>query len=135
MTEEIELSMDCKAEAVLEILAGKWKRVILEQLFSNGTMRFSELRRAIPDITKKMLTSQLRELEYHDIVSRQVHLDVPPKVEYSVTEYAHRLIPLLEGLNRWGTEHIEHLKEIYGEEYAAKSPARPRRPDRAATGE
>lgn len=129
------MSMDCKAEAVLEILVGKWKRVILEQLFSNGTMRFSELRRAIPDITKKMLTSQLRELEYHDIVRRQVYLDVPPKVEYSVTEYAHRLTPLLEGLNSWGTEHIEHLKEIYGEDYELKAQARTRRLDRAATGE
>lgn len=105
---------DCKAETALEILVGKWKPVILYQLFKNGTMRFSELQRALPDITKKMLTSQLRELEYHDIVHRRVYRQIPPKVEYSITEHGRSMAPVLDAMNRWGAAHFEHMNELYG---------------------
>ncbi|KQO12425.1 winged helix-turn-helix transcriptional regulator [Paenibacillus sp. Leaf72] len=107
---------ECKVETALEILVGKWKPIILYQLFSQGTMRFSELQKSLPDITKKMLTSQLRELEYHDIVHREIYLQIPPKVEYSITEYGMRMAPLLQAMNEWGMSHIEHLNELYGEE-------------------
>ncbi|MHA6484575.1 winged helix-turn-helix transcriptional regulator [Paenibacillus sp. strain BS8-2] len=109
------MSDNCKVETALDILVGKWKPVILFQLFTNGTMRFSELQRALPDITKKMLTSQLRELEYHDIVHRKVYQQVPPKVEYSITEYGVGMTPLLEAINSWGTQHVRHLHKLYGE--------------------
>jgi DNA-binding HxlR family transcriptional regulator len=102
-------------ETALEILVGKWKPIILFHLFSNGTMRFSDLQRALPDITKKMLTSQLRELEYHDIVHRKVYLQIPPKVEYSITDYGMKMTPLLHSLVEWGTAHMQHLKELYGD--------------------
>lgn len=69
----------CKFESALDILVGKWKPVILLQLISNGTLRFSELQKAIPDINKKMLTQQLRELEYNDIVHREVYNQLPQK--------------------------------------------------------
>jgi len=82
-------------ETALDLLVGKWKPVILFHLMSNGTLRFSELQRAIPEITKKMLTTQLRELEYHDIVNRKVYAQVPPKVEYSIPEYGTSLTPVL----------------------------------------
>ena len=72
-------------------------------------MRFSELQKAIPDITKKMLTQQLRELEYHDIVHREVYQQVPPKVEYGGMD------SVLRALNDWGVAHIEHLNHLYGE--------------------
>ncbi|ACS98917.1 winged helix-turn-helix transcriptional regulator [Paenibacillus sp. JDR-2] len=104
-----------RVETALEILVGKWKPVILYQLFTNGTMRFSELQRALPDITKKMLTSQLRELEYHDIVHRKIYMQIPPKVEYSITDYGMKMTPLLEAINAWGTMHIQHLNELYSE--------------------
>jgi DNA-binding HxlR family transcriptional regulator len=65
-----------------------------------------------------MLTSQLRELEYHDIINRKINAQIPPKVEYSMTEYGKGLIPLLESMHNWGLTHIEHLNEIYGEEKA-----------------
>ncbi|RXZ83085.1 transcriptional regulator [Paenibacillaceae bacterium] len=104
----------CKFETALEIFVGKWKPVILLRLFSNGTMRFSELQRSIPDITKKMLTQQLRELEYHDIVHREVYHQVPPKVEYSITEYGNKLSHIMQSLNDWGVNHIEHLDKKYG---------------------
>lgn len=106
----------CKFESALDILIGKWKPVILLQLISNGTMRFSELQKAIPDINKKMLSQQLRELEYNDIVHREVYSQVPPKVEYSISPYGQSLGAVLQVMNDWGTTHIEHMNERYGED-------------------
>ena len=111
----------CRVETALEILIGKWKPVILLKLFYNGTMRFSELQKAIPAITKKMLTSQLRELEYHDIVHRKIYPQVPPKVEYSISEYGKDMIPVLQVMNDWGTTHVDHLNRLYGEEQLVES--------------
>ena len=105
----------CKVEAALEILVGKWKPVILYHLIQHETLRFSELHRLIPNVTKKMLTTQLRELEYHDILHRKVYAEVPPKVEYSMTEYGKGLIPILLEMNRWGQSHIVHLEELHGD--------------------
>ncbi|SFB50676.1 transcriptional regulator, HxlR family [Cohnella sp. OV330] len=110
----------CKFETTLEILIGKWKPVILLRLLASGTMRFSELQKSIPDITKKMLSQQLKELEYHDIVRREVYPLIPPKVEYSISEYGQRLTPILQAMNDWGVGHIAHLTELYGEERTAE---------------
>ncbi|MDF2724005.1 MAG: transcriptional regulator [Paenibacillus sp.] len=115
------MAEDCKVETALEILVGKWKPIILFHLFSNGTMRFSELQRKLPDITKKMLTSQLRELEYHDIVHRKIYKQIPPKVEYSITEYGKGMTPLLQAMNEWGMAHVAHLNELYGDERSVES--------------
>ncbi|MGG4146053.1 helix-turn-helix domain-containing protein [Paenibacillus algorifonticola] len=106
----------CKFESALDILVGKWKSVILLQLISNGIMRFSELQRAIPDINKKMLTQQLRELEYNDIVYRKVYNQIPPKVEYSISEYGKGLSTVLQALNDWGETHSQHMIELHGED-------------------
>lgn len=75
----------CRVEDALEIIVGKWKPIILLHLLKNGTMRFSDLKRSIPNITQKMLTKNLRELENEDIIERFVYPQVPPKVEYSIT--------------------------------------------------
>ena len=80
-------SNSCQVDDALEIIVGKWKPIILLLLFEHKVMRFNELKRAIPGITQKMLTTQLRELEEEDIVHREVYPQVPPKVEYSITEY------------------------------------------------
>lgn len=101
----------CKFESTLDILVGKWKPIILLQLISNGTMRFGELQKAIPDINKRMLTQQLRELEYNDIVHREVYNQIPPKVEYSISEYGKGLSIVLQVLNDWGVSHIDHMKK------------------------
>lgn len=111
----------CKVETALEILVGKWKPVILFHLFSNGTMRFNQLQKAIPNITKKMLTAQLRDLEYNDIVHREIYLQIPPKVEYSITEYGKRMTHLLQAMNDWGMAHVEHLNELYGKDRSVES--------------
>lgn len=107
----------CKElQTALDIISGKWKPIILFHLMENDKLRFSELQRAIPEITKKMLTSQLRELEYHNIINRKVYQQVPPKVEYSMSEYGHSLRPLLETMRSWGLEHLEHMEEIQPED-------------------
>ncbi|MEQ6375611.1 helix-turn-helix domain-containing protein [Bacillaceae bacterium S4-13-58] len=101
----------CRVEDALGILVGKWKPIILLNLLKNGTQRFSELKRSMPGITQKMLTNQLRELEDEDIIQRVVYPQVPPKVEYSITEYGRSLEPILEAMHEWGTKHTLHKME------------------------
>lgn len=96
-------------EASLDIIVGKWKPIILLHLLHGGTKRFGELKRLLPDITQKMLTTQLRELEEHDIIARKVYAEVPPRVEYSVTEYGRSLYDILQRMHEWGVAHMEHM--------------------------
>jgi DNA-binding HxlR family transcriptional regulator len=99
---------NCPVEATLDVMGGKWKPLILWWLHQR-THRFAELRRAIPGITEKMLTQQLRELEADGIVHRQVFPTVPPKVEYSLTEYGWSLKRALVAICDWGRTHIERM--------------------------
>jgi DNA-binding HxlR family transcriptional regulator len=96
----------CPVEAALEVIGGKWKGVILYHLLSE-TIRFNELRRLMPEITQRMLTKQLRELEAANIISRNVYPEVPPKVEYSMTQYGQTLEPVIQALQVWGSHHME----------------------------
>ncbi|MFJ8063606.1 winged helix-turn-helix transcriptional regulator [Psychrobacillus sp. NPDC096426] len=98
----------CRVEDALGILVGKWKPIILLTLLQAGTLRFSELKRRVPGITQKMLTNQLRELEEEDIIARKVYPQVPPKVEYSITEYGKSLESILVAMHEWGTAHTLH---------------------------
>lgn len=91
-------------EEVLAILDGRWKMIILFHLFIRPVLRFSELERSIPDVSQKMLIQQLRELEAAGIVARTVHPQVPPKVEYSLTEWGRDLCPALDALLKWGAK-------------------------------
>lgn len=86
---------------VLRVLEGRWKLVILFQLFGGKVLRFSELERAIPGISQKMLIQQLRQLETDGVVVRVVHHQVPPKVEYHLTEWGQALCPALDALLLW----------------------------------
>ena len=86
---------NCPVKATMEIIGGKWKPIILYYL-KDETRRFGELQRCIPHVTKKMLTQQLRELENDGIIKRKVFKVVPPKVEYSLSEYGRTLRPILE---------------------------------------
>ncbi|MGO4693078.1 winged helix-turn-helix transcriptional regulator [Paenibacillus sp. 2TAB26] len=95
----------CNVDDALSILVGKWKPLILLHLMHSGTNRFSELKRNLPGITQKMLTQQLRELEEEYIISRKVYAQVPPKVEYSITEYGKSIEPVLDIMHEWGTKH------------------------------
>lgn len=91
----------CPLEAALEALAGKWKGLILFHL-RDGTKRFNELRRLMPGITPRTLARQLRELERDGVVARTVHAEVPPRVEYRLTELGRRLGPAIDVLLEWG---------------------------------
>jgi DNA-binding HxlR family transcriptional regulator len=96
---------DCSVRAALGIIGGKWKPVIIYHLME-GTRRFGELRKLLPDATQKMLTQQLRELEQDGVVARKVHQVVPPKVEYSLTPYGRTLRPVMRELCKWGEKHM-----------------------------
>jgi DNA-binding HxlR family transcriptional regulator len=95
----------CPVEAALEVIGGKWKALILWHL-CDGVKRFSELQRELPGVNAKMLTRQLRELEGDGIVQRTVYPEVPPRVEYAVTEFGRTLLPILEALCAWGTQYL-----------------------------
>ena len=88
-------------EGAFRILEGRWKMVIIFQLFARGILRFSELERAIPGVSQKMLIQQLRELERDGVVSRTVYPQVPPKVEYDLTEWGKAMCPALDALLEW----------------------------------
>ena len=95
-------------QATLKVLGGKWKILILWHL-KDQTRRFSELKRLMPEISEKMLIQQLRELEKDEVVNRNVYRDVPPKVEYSFTNYGRSLEPVLQALCNWGEAHLDRL--------------------------
>jgi DNA-binding HxlR family transcriptional regulator len=88
-------------EDVFRMLEGRWKMIIIFHLFDRGILRFSELERAIPGVSQKMLIQQLRELERDGVVSRTVYPQVPPKVEYDLTEWGKAMCPALDALLEW----------------------------------
>ena len=90
----------CPVETAIEIIGGRWKVLILQELF-DGTRRFSELHRALSGVSHRTLTQQLRELETHGIVRRKVHRQVPPKVEYSLTPVGETLKPVIAVMHDW----------------------------------
>lgn len=101
----------CQVVAALNIIVGKWKPLIILHLMDGQKKRFSELKNLMPDITQKMLTSQLRDLESELIIKRKVYAQVPPKVEYSITEYGKSLGPILEQIHEWGATHLEYIQK------------------------
>jgi DNA-binding HxlR family transcriptional regulator len=101
-------SYDCPAEATLDVIGGKWKGIILYHLLDR-TMRFNEIRRLMPKITQRTLTNQLRELERDGVLQRTIYAEVPPRVEYSITELGMTLSPIVLLLNQWGETHMQNV--------------------------
>jgi DNA-binding HxlR family transcriptional regulator len=91
-------------EEAFRMLEGRWKMVIIFHLFDRGKLRFSELERAIPGVSQKMLIQQLRDLERDGIVTRTVHAQVPPKVEYELTSWGQAMCPALDALLEWAAQ-------------------------------
>ena len=107
----MNITENCPVEATLDLIGGKYKALILWHL-SDKTLRFSELKRAIKAATPKMLTQQLRELEAQNLIRREVFPVIPPKVEYSLTELGHSLIPILVAMRDWGANYMrEHMNQ------------------------
>lgn len=100
----------CPVGVTLELIGGKYKALILWHL-SNGKLRFSELKKAVPSATPKMLTQQLRELEAQDLIHREVYPVIPPHVEYSLTELGKSLMPVLISMRDWGAAYL-HSKNV-----------------------
>ncbi|EDR97342.1 transcriptional regulator, HxlR family [Anaerostipes caccae L1-92] len=99
---------ECPVEMTLQLIGDKWKVLIIRDLLT-GTKRFSELMRSVTGITQKVLTSNLRSMEADGLVNRKVYPQVPPKVEYSLTETGLSLKPILDSMVQWGTEYRDKM--------------------------
>ena len=100
----------CSVELALQVIGGKWKPIILWHLRRGERQRFGELKRHMPNVTQKMLTQQLRELEADGMLLREVYPQVPPRVEYSLTRLGLSVLPVLDQLSRWGQEFEVEFK-------------------------
>lgn len=94
----------CPVETTLMLIGDKWKVLILRDLM-NGTMRFGELKKSIGSVSQKVLTAQLRDMEAKGLVNRKVYAEVPPRVEYSLTELGQSLKPILDAMWNWGEDY------------------------------
>lgn len=103
---QLALPTQCPMTAALNAIGGKWSMICLYWLDS-GTRRFNELRRLMPDVSHKVLAATLRNLELEGLVSRTVHAEVPPRVEYSISNHGESVRPLIEAVRTWGREHLE----------------------------
>ncbi|ONH61502.1 transcriptional regulator [Frankia sp. CcI49] len=99
----------CGIDAGMDVVSGKWKSLILWELNNHGTRRFGELRRGLPGVSEKMLIQHLREMEEDGLVHREVYREVPPRVEYSLTEHGTSLNEALRALGEWGRRRCERL--------------------------
>lgn len=103
----------CNVELTLDIIGGKWTPLIVYQIGKLGIIRYGELKRRIPNINERVLSRELRKLEENKLVKRKIYNEVPPKVEYSLTEIGQTLTPILYELGKWGKEYNENFN--YGE--------------------
>ena len=104
--EKKEKNFDCYITETMNLIGGKWKPFILWQLFEEEVLRFGQLKSKIPDITQKMLAQQLQEMESDGLIERTVYAEVPPKVEYRLTDLGQSLKPVLDSLSDWGERHL-----------------------------
>lgn len=95
---------DCPVETTLLLIGDKWKVLILRDLI-DGTKRFSELKKSIGNVSQKVLTAQLRDMEAKGLITRKVYAEVPPRVEYTLTETGYSLKPILDAMEAWGSEY------------------------------
>jgi len=111
-------NLDCGLDLIAEVLYGKWK-IRLLWFIDQGYQRPSELQRQIPDASRRVLNMQLKELEDHELVTKKIYPVVPPKVEYSLTDFGKSLIPVIATLGEWGDKHQDKLRELVIKRYSA----------------
>ena len=95
----------CPVTATMKVLGGKWKPILINAIYHTAPARFGELKRSVIGITQSMLTQQLRELEDDGIISRKIYAEIPPKVEYTLTEFGLTLSPVIQTMANWGLEY------------------------------
>jgi DNA-binding HxlR family transcriptional regulator len=116
MTEEIEQTeVICPSDVFLKVIKGKCKTTIIV-LIEKGRNRFSEIRRTLPTISERMISKQLDELENDGLISRSVFAEVPPRVEYHLTEYGRSIYPIIREMRRWGHIHLAKLSDVKTED-------------------
>ena len=106
---KIPVDLNCGLDLVKEILYGKWK-IHLLYFISEGAKRPGELQRKIPAATRRVLNVQLNQLEDHGLIAKKIYAELPPKVEYSLTELGQSVLPIIAALGKWGDDHQEHLR-------------------------
>lgn len=108
--EGVDKECGCPIEVSLAVIGGMWKTLIIRELIVGGTRRYSEIHRALKPVTHKMLAQQLRDLENDGVVVRKVYPQVPPKVEYSLSELGRQLIPMMGAMKDWGEQVLQHRR-------------------------
>ena len=114
---KIPIELNCGLDLVKEVLYGKWK-IHLIYLISQGTKRPGELQRKLPGATRRVLNVQLNQLEDHELISKKIYAELPPRVEYSLTEFGQSVLPVIRALGKWGDEHQEHLRRVIADTFA-----------------
>ena len=99
---------DCAIYAAMSVIEGRWKAVVLYKLMSKGVLRFSQLMKEIDGVSPRMLTKQLKELEKDGMLSRKTYSEIPPRVEYSLTDKGESIVPVLVAIFQWGTANLSH---------------------------
>lgn len=113
-------NLNCGLDLIGEVLYGKWK-IRLIWFINEGYQRPSELQRKIPDATRRVLNIQLKELEEHELISRKIYPVVPPKVEYSLTDFGKSVLPVIAELGNWGDKNEQHLRTVILKRLKAES--------------
>jgi len=108
---KIPVTLNCGLDLIAAVLYGKWK-IRLLFFISEGNIRPNELQKKIPDATRRVLNVQLKQLEEHELVTKTIYPQLPPKVEYSLTEFGKSLIPVIAMLGQWGDENQERLRTV-----------------------
>jgi DNA-binding HxlR family transcriptional regulator len=97
--------ISCPVTATMQVLGGKWKAILINAIYHTSPARFGELKRSVKGITQSMLTQQLRELEDDGLISRKIYAEIPPRVEYTLTEFGLTLSPIMQSMAKWGEEY------------------------------
>lgn len=116
-----DLGAGCAVEACLEVIGGKWKGVLIHHLLEHGVLRFNEIQRLKPELSPRILTAQLRELEQDGVVVRKVYPVVPPKVEYSLSPSGETLKPIIEAMQKWGDAYLVRSNAPLKDKKSARS--------------
>jgi DNA-binding HxlR family transcriptional regulator len=103
---------NCPVTATMKVLGGKWKPILINAIYFTTPARFGELKRSVIGITQSMLTQQLRELEEDGIINRKIYAEIPPKVEYTLTEFGLTLSPILLSMAKWGKEYWLNKQKV-----------------------